>query len=145
MLLIHPAPSELDSKKLKRSSRSTLVSRNITVNGHRTSVRLEPDMWSGLSDICCRERASLHEICSIIASHKLHNTSLTAAIRVFVMKYYRAAATEEGHAKLGHGSLHTLRVNNVESMASMSTKPNSTMIRQTLLSYIADSIAVDQP
>jgi predicted DNA-binding ribbon-helix-helix protein len=80
------------------------MSRNITINGHRTSVRLEPDMWDGLTDICGREQATLHEICSSISAHKAENTSLTAAIRVFVMSYYRAAATEEGHTQAKHGN-----------------------------------------
>lgn len=34
---------------------------------------------------------------------KKENTSLTAAIRVFLMLYYRAASTEEGHQNAGHG------------------------------------------
>ena len=32
------------------------------------------------------------------------NTSLTAAIRVFLMLYFRAATTEEGHMRAGHGN-----------------------------------------
>jgi predicted DNA-binding ribbon-helix-helix protein len=83
--------------------RSTLVSRNVVVCGKRTSVRLEPEMWDGLREICLRERANLHQICSTVALQKLEETSMTAAIRVFVMHYYRFAATEEGHTKAGHG------------------------------------------
>src|SRR5271170_7018889 len=83
--------------------RSTLVSRNVTIAGHRTSVRLEPEMWSGLSEICRRERASMHEIGTSVAMRKQESTSLTAAIRVFVMAYFRAASTEDGHIKAGHG------------------------------------------
>jgi predicted DNA-binding ribbon-helix-helix protein len=95
-----PQPPAVERPKLPRS---TLVSRNVTIAGHRTSVRLEPDMWSGLAEICRRERASLHEICTSVAARKQENTSLTAAIRVFVMTYFRAAATEDGHIKAGHG------------------------------------------
>ncbi|MCA8931848.1 MAG: ribbon-helix-helix domain-containing protein, partial [Rhodospirillaceae bacterium] len=29
---------------------STLLSRNITVDGHRTSIRLEPEMWEALDE-----------------------------------------------------------------------------------------------
>ena len=82
---------------------STLVSRNVTVDGHRTSVRLEPEMWNGLREICRREHATMHKICSGIACRKPANTSLTAAIRVFTMAYFRAAATEDGHDRAGHG------------------------------------------
>lgn len=87
----------------KKNVRSTLISKNVTVDGHRTSVRLEPAMWNGLNEICRRERSSLHIVCSAISQHKPEDTSLTAAIRVFIVSYYRAAATEEGHLKSGHG------------------------------------------
>lgn len=50
--------------------KSTLVSRNITVLGHRTSVRLEPEMWAALSDIARRERTSIHNLCSLVQLKK---------------------------------------------------------------------------
>lgn len=84
--------------------RSTLVSRNITVIGRRTSVRLEPEMWTALRDISRRERCKIHDICSLIQKRKNPCTSLTAAIRVFLMLYYRAASTEDGHGRAGHGN-----------------------------------------
>ncbi len=83
--------------------KSTLVSRNITVLGRRTSVRLEPEMWSALREIARREDCKIHDICSLIHLRKNQDTSLTAAIRVFLMLYYRAAATEDGHRRAGHG------------------------------------------
>jgi predicted DNA-binding ribbon-helix-helix protein len=95
--------TEDESQSARKAPRSTLVSRNVTIANHRTSVRLEPEMWSGLAEICRREGGSLHEVCTAVANRKNENTSLTAAIRVFVMAYYRAAATEEGHSKTGHG------------------------------------------
>lgn len=84
--------------------KSTLVSRNVTVAGHRTSMRLEPEMWNALYDICRRERVSIHALCTEINERKAPNSSLTAAIRVFLMAYYQAAATEEGHARANHGA-----------------------------------------
>ena len=83
---------------------AALVSRNVTVKGRRTSVRLEPAMWHGLQEICKRERASLHEVCTAIAAQRGHGASLTAAIRVFIMAYFRAAATDDGHQRAGHGN-----------------------------------------
>jgi hypothetical protein len=41
---------------------------------------------------------------SLIAWRKHPDTTLTAAIRVFLMLYYRAAATDEGYRRTGHGS-----------------------------------------
>lgn len=88
---------------------STLVSRNVTILGRRTSVRLEPEMWTALKEISVRERCSIHELCSMIFARKQMNTSLTAAIRVFLMLYYRAATTEEGHIAANHGDFAAMR------------------------------------
>ena len=88
---------------------STLVSRNITVSGRRTSVRLEPEMWRALKEISTRENCSIHELCTLINFRKNRRTSLTAAIRVFLMLYFRAATTDEGHGKAGHGSFDNMK------------------------------------
>lgn len=107
------------------SPRSTLVSRNVSIAGHRTSVRLEPPMWDALGEISRRECATLHEICTAIARRKTENTSLTAAIRSFIMAYYRAAATEEGHARAGHGqgtAINGVTVSNAQSAPSRSSE-----------------------
>lgn len=83
---------------------STLVSRNVTVAGHRTSIRLEPAMWEALREICARECLSLSAIATAVGRGR-SELSLTAAIRVHVLGYFQAAATEEGHGQVGHGSL----------------------------------------
>ncbi len=92
---------------------NTLSNRNVTVNGHRTSMRLEQEMWKALREICRREEKALreicrredmtvHELCSLI-DDRCGLSSLTAATRVFILMCYRAAATDEGHATAGHG------------------------------------------
>ncbi len=89
--------------------RSTLISKNITIRGHRTSIRLEPEMWDALRDIAIREGTTIHNICSLISIRKVDESSLTASIRVFLMLYYRAATTAEGHARAGHGSFEFMK------------------------------------
>jgi predicted DNA-binding ribbon-helix-helix protein len=89
--------------------KSTLVSKNITILGRRTSIRLEPEMWNALKDIAAREGCSCHDICSLIHVRKNPQTSLTAAIRVFLLLYYRAAVTEEGHMRAGHGNFEAMK------------------------------------
>jgi len=100
----HQLQSEMET-----GSGSTLVSRNITVSGRRTSVRLEPEMWRALKEISLRENCSIHELCSLIGFRKNKRTSLTAAIRVFLMLYFRAATTEDGHGRAGHGSFDSMK------------------------------------
>lgn len=90
-------------------SKSSLVSRNITVTGRRTSIRLEPEMWRALRDIARRENCTIHDLCSLVAMKKNKLSSLTAAIRVFLMLYYRAACTDDGHRRAGHGSFDVMR------------------------------------
>ena len=89
--------------------RSSLISRNITVRSRRTSIRLEPEMWDALKDIAAREGTTIHNICSLISMRKDDDTSLTAAIRVFLMLYYRAATTAEGHFRSGHGNFENMK------------------------------------
>jgi predicted DNA-binding ribbon-helix-helix protein len=87
---------------------STLVNRNVQVGPRRTSLRLEPAMWDALEEICRREEITQHELCRMIDERR-RASSLTAAIRVFIVNYFRAAATEEGHASIGHGALYKER------------------------------------
>lgn len=82
---------------------STLVIRNVIVLGKRTSLRMEPEMWDALSDVAQREGHSLHDICTRIVERKPPASSLTAAIRVFLVNYYRMSSTEDGHHRAGHG------------------------------------------
>jgi predicted DNA-binding ribbon-helix-helix protein len=80
----------------------SLLNRNVTIAGRRTSMKLEPDMWDALDEICQREQISLHQACTLVAEHHRGN-NLTAAMRVFILGYFRAAATEQGHSSAGHG------------------------------------------
>lgn len=70
-------------------SMSFLINRNVTVQGHRTSVRLEPDMWAALFEIIAKEGITLHELCDKVAMERRPGTSFTASLRVFVMNYFR--------------------------------------------------------
>jgi predicted DNA-binding ribbon-helix-helix protein len=87
--------------RLAQSQKSTLRSGNITVAGRRTSIRLEPAMWQALREISAREGKTMHVLVTDIERGRAQS-SLTAAIRVFLLDYFRAAATEEGHRRTGH-------------------------------------------
>jgi predicted DNA-binding ribbon-helix-helix protein len=85
-------------------SRSSLVPRNVVVGGRRTSIRLEKAMWDALGEILEREAISASDFATLVERGRKAST-LTAAIRVHIMEYFRAAATESGHRHAGHGSL----------------------------------------
>ncbi|MBK1696517.1 ribbon-helix-helix domain-containing protein [Rhodovibrio salinarum] len=83
---------------------SGLINRNVTVNGRRTSLRLEPEMWDALEEIAKREGVRVGDVVSRIdRSPRGRGAGLTARVRVFAMGYFRAAATESGHMNAGHG------------------------------------------
>lgn len=92
-----------------KSVRSSLIGRNITIFKRRTSIRLEPEMWDALNNIADREKCTIHDLCSLIFIRKNEGTSLTAAIRVFLMLYFRSASSEEGHRSAGHGSFSNMK------------------------------------
>ena len=71
-----------------------LINRNITVGELRTSVRLEPEFWSALSDISAREKVSIDQLCTLIDAH-LGELGRTAAIRVFIASYFAAQQAEK--------------------------------------------------
>jgi predicted DNA-binding ribbon-helix-helix protein len=91
-----------DARAAKANAGPGLVSRNITVRGHRTSIRLEASLWNALKEICQREGLAINELCTFVATVKNPALSLTAALRVAIANYFRHAATEEGHARAGH-------------------------------------------
>lgn len=83
---------------------SRLQSRNVSINGHRTSLRLERDVWDALEEICEREKMTVHETCTHVDQQR-KGSSRTAAVRTFILGYYRAAASDTGHVRAGHGRL----------------------------------------
>ena len=83
---------------------STLINRNVSLGGRRTSFRLEQGMWDALDEICHREAVGLGALFEQLDQRR-RESSLTAAIRVYILSYYRAATTEVGHAAAGHGRL----------------------------------------
>jgi predicted DNA-binding ribbon-helix-helix protein len=78
---------------------SALVIRNVVVGGHRTSVRLEPVMWEALRDISMRRKATIHDLVTEIDRERTAST-LTAAIRVYIVDFYRSAALPRADAPI---------------------------------------------
>jgi predicted DNA-binding ribbon-helix-helix protein len=88
--------------------KTALISRNITINKKRTSIRLETQMWNALKDIAELEKCTIHNVCELIANQKSDNITLTAAIRVFLVLYYKSATTDAGHKRAGHGDFNKM-------------------------------------
>jgi predicted DNA-binding ribbon-helix-helix protein len=70
-------------------------------------MRLEPELWNALEEICHRENMTLGDVVKEI-EQRGHPGGRTSAIRVHVVCYFRSAATEDGHRAAGHGPLNPL-------------------------------------
>jgi predicted DNA-binding ribbon-helix-helix protein len=83
---------------------SRLVNRNVVAGRGRTSMRLEPELWDALMEICEREG---HDVSALVrrVEDAGHAGGRTSAVRVYILDYYRTAATEAGHAASGHGPM----------------------------------------
>lgn len=68
-----------------------LICRNVNAAGRRTSIRMESALWEALDEICDRERHSVNQIVTMVEARR-RETNLTAAVRVFVTTYFRAAS-----------------------------------------------------
>ncbi len=88
----------LRPRRNHESPPSSLVIHNIVVGGRRTSVRLEPVMWDALHDIARRLRVTMHDLVTDIDRERTAS-SLTAAIRVYIVDFYRDAALSAGQAR----------------------------------------------
>ncbi len=88
--------------KIQRISR--LEARNVIGAMGRTSMRLEPELWAGLEEVCRREGMLLVDLIPQIEDEH-PGEPRTSAVRTWLFNYFRAAATEAGHAKAGHGNL----------------------------------------
>ncbi len=82
-----PGPLEVDGQ---------LISHNVWVDGHRTSLRLEAVMWRALRTVAEREKKDLHELVTLISRHQHENSSLTATVRAFLLAYFFHIAPEDG-------------------------------------------------
>ena len=96
---------QTSTTKTNEGTDQLLVSRNIHVDGRRTSLKLDPLCWMALQEIKERESASLEEICNTAKAWSPCKTSLASALRLFILDYFMAAATDEGHALARHGQL----------------------------------------
>lgn len=96
-----------------------LVARNIVVANKRTSVRLETHMWESLKEIANREKCDVNDICNVVYDQLKDETSFTSSLRLFIFLYFKAASTEMGHKKAGHGKFSNIldraaRINGID-------------------------------
>lgn len=62
---------------------------SLTLNGHRTSVSLEPEFWDALRAIAAERQTTLNALAAEIDAARRGEEGLASAIRVFCLNYYR--------------------------------------------------------
>ena len=68
--------------------KSRIVKRSIVIDGHKTSVSLEDQFWSGLKEIARAQGATLSKVVAEIDSVRQQG-NLSSAIRLFVLDQVR--------------------------------------------------------
>jgi predicted DNA-binding ribbon-helix-helix protein len=88
---------------------SSLISRNIKVRGHRTSVRLEAEFWRMLEALAQEAQCTLHQMCEAAVRQKGRG-SATSAIRVFVLRNLSDRMAVYLANDIGGGIYHTEQI-----------------------------------
>lgn len=62
--------------------------RSLTIAGHRTSIALEPEFWTGLEDMAGAENVPLTQLIRRLDESR-GQPNLTSALRIAVLAFYR--------------------------------------------------------
>ena len=81
-----------------------LISGNVTINGRRTSLRLQNEIWEAIAEVCAHEELTVHQLCSLIDGRR-GIFSRISAIRAFIVAYLRDASTNVRYLKAWHRKL----------------------------------------
>lgn len=66
------------------------IKRSLTLAGHRTSVSLEEEFWRAFREIAAAEGVGVNALAGRIDAARDPDTGLATAIRVHVLRHYRA-------------------------------------------------------
>lgn len=69
---------------------------SLTLHGHRTSVSLEDEFWAGLREMAAERGLGINEIVTEIDDARVTKSGLATAIRLAVLRHYRARAGSAG-------------------------------------------------
>jgi predicted DNA-binding ribbon-helix-helix protein len=84
------------------SSASRLVNRNVVVGKHRTSIRLEPELWSALAQIAKENGVTIGQI--VTKAEREYGGGRTSAVRTCIVVHLDAKVAELQQllAEFGH-------------------------------------------
>lgn len=62
---------------------------SLTLNGHRTSVSLEPEFWDAFRTIATEKTIPINALAAQIDATRGMDIGLASAIRIYVLKHYQ--------------------------------------------------------
>ena len=68
------------------------IKHSLTLQGHRTSVTLEAEFWQAFRTIAEEKGIALNALAAEVDAGRAPETGLASAIRVYVLRHYRAQA-----------------------------------------------------
>ena len=74
---------------MRNAIKSSIIKRSVAVGGHRTSISLEDEFWSGLKEIAQAQGATLSQTVTEIDTTR-QQKNLSSAIRLFVLDWVRS-------------------------------------------------------
>ncbi len=66
-----------------------LIKKSIRLDGHATSIAIEPEFWQALSDISVTRGQSVERLVIDIDKSRSPDDSLASAIRVFCLVFFK--------------------------------------------------------
>lgn len=66
------------------------VKHSLTLNGHRTSVSLEDEFWAAFREIAAGKSIPINALAAEIDEARGVEMGLASAIRLYVLRHYRA-------------------------------------------------------
>lgn len=98
-----------------------MEARTLMVDGQELTLRIEASYWRAVEEVCARENLTVEDLIGDVQARLLEQSprgarrrlyggvtnspvSIANAVRIFVVGYFRRAATETGHMQAGHGS-----------------------------------------
>jgi predicted DNA-binding ribbon-helix-helix protein len=83
---------------------SPVLKRSVVIGGHKTSVSLEDEFWSGLKEIAAGRNMTLSDLVATIERAR-ESGNLSSSLRLFVLEAYRQrAAGRAGEGQNGAGA-----------------------------------------
>lgn len=80
---------------------SPVLKRSVVIGGHKTSVSLEEEFWTGLKEIAAARKTTLSDLVATVERGR-ENGNLSSTLRLFVLDAYRQrAAVRAGEGQNG--------------------------------------------